>query len=73
MKCDVMGKEDNCKYLLALYTHHFSERFTFPVFFLASLFLGNLRQVAQVFIHTRLVRANTITAEVIEKSVIFDM
>ena len=45
----------------------------FLFFFLASLFLGNLRQVAQVFIHTRLVRANTITAEVKEKSVIFDM
>ena len=74
MKCDVMGKEDNYKYLLALYTHHFSERFTFPVFFfLASLFLGNLRQVAQVFIHTRLLLANTITAEVKEKSAIFDM
>ena len=32
----------------------------FPFFFLASLFLGNLRQEAQVFIHTRLLRVNTI-------------
>ena len=54
-----MGKEDNYKYLVALYTYHFRERFTF-FFFLASLLLGNLRQEAQVFIHTRLLRVNTI-------------
>ena len=73
LTCDIVGKEDNYKYLVALYTHHFRERFTLSLFFLASLFLGNLRQVAQVFIHTWLLRANTITAEVKEKSVIFDM
>ena len=62
LKCDIVGKENNYKYVVELYTHHFSERFTFSVlFFLASLFLGNLRQGAQVFIHTRLVRVNTIT------------
>ena len=33
MKCDIVGKEDNYKYLVALYTHHFRERFTFTVFF----------------------------------------
>ena len=59
LKCDIMGKEDNYKYLVALYTHHFSERFTFSVFFLANLFLGNLRKEAQVFIHTRLLCVNT--------------
>ena len=63
LKCDIVGKEDNYKYLVALYTHHFSERFTFSVFFLANLFLGNLRKEAQVFIHTRLLRVNTITCK----------
>ena len=33
MKCDIVGKEDNYKYLVALYTYHFRERFTFSVFF----------------------------------------
>ena len=33
----------------------------FFFFFLASLFLGNLRHEAQVFIHTRLLGVNTIT------------
>ena len=61
LKCDIVAKEDNYKYPVALYTHHFRERFTSHVFFLASLFLGNLRQEAQVFIHTRLLRVNTIT------------
>ena len=32
LKCDIMGKEDNYKYLVALYKHHFRERFTFSVF-----------------------------------------
>ena len=59
LKCVIVGKEDNYKYLVALYTYHFRERFTF-FFFLASLLLGNLRQEAQVFIHTRLLRVNTI-------------
>ena len=62
LKCVIVGKEDNYKYLVALYTYHFRERFTFFVFFfLASLFMGNLRQEAQVFIHTRLLRVITIT------------
>ena len=61
LKCDIVGKEDNYKYLVALYTHHFSERFTFSVFFLANLFLGNLQQEAQVLIHTQLLRVNTLT------------
>ena len=43
-----MGKEDDYKYPVALYTHHFRERFTFFFCLLASLFLGNLRQEAQV-------------------------
>ena len=67
MKCDVVGKEDNYKYLLALYTHHLRERFTFSAFFSCKSVLGNLRQEAQVFIHTRLLRV--ITVEVKEKSV----
>ena len=33
MKCDIVGKGDNYKYPVALYTHHFSEQFTFSVFF----------------------------------------
>ena len=35
LKCDIMGKEDNYKYmyLVALYMHQFKERFTFSVFF----------------------------------------
>ena len=62
LKCDMLGKEDNFKYLVALYTHNFRERFTFSVYFsLASLFLGNLRHEANVFIHTRLLHVNTIT------------
>ena len=62
LKCDIVGKEHNYKYLVALYTHHFRERFTFSVHFsLPSLFLGNLRREAKVFIHTRLLRVNTIT------------
>ena len=31
LKCDIVGKEDNYKYLVALYTYHFRERFTFSV------------------------------------------
>ena len=62
LKCDILEKEDNYKYLVALYTHHFRERFTFSVYFsLASLFLGNLRHEAKVFVHTRLLHVNTIT------------
>ena len=60
LKCDIMGKEDNYKYLVALYMHHFRERFTFSVFPCKSV-LGNLRQETQVFIHTRLLCVNTIT------------
>ena len=33
LKCDIVEKEDNYKYLVALYTHHFKELFTFSVFF----------------------------------------
>ena len=55
LKCDIMGKEDNYKYLVALYMNHFRERFTFSVFPCKSV-LGNLRQEAQVFIHTRPLR-----------------
>ena len=33
LKCDIVGKEDNYKYLVASYTHHFRERFTLSVFF----------------------------------------
>ena len=46
------------------YTHYFRGRFTFSVFFFpTSLFLGNFRHEAQVVIHTRLLRMNTITWE----------
>ena len=30
LKCDFVGKEDNYKYLVALYTYHFRE--LFPIF-----------------------------------------
>ena len=33
LKCDIVRKENNYKYVVELYTHHFSERFTFSVFF----------------------------------------
>ena len=33
LKCDIVGKEGNCKYLVALYTYHFRERFPFLCFF----------------------------------------
>ena len=47
LKGNFVGKEDNNKYLVALYTH-----FTFSAYFsLASPFLGNLRHEAKVFIH----------------------
>ena len=59
LKCDIVGKEENYKYLVALYTYHFY--FFCFFFFLGSLFLGNLRQEAEVFIHTRLLRVNKIT------------
>ena len=58
LKCDIVGKEDNYKYLVALYT-----RITLGndlLFFSCSLFLGNSRQEARFFIHTRLLRVNTI-------------
>ena len=48
-------------HLVALHTHHFRERFAFSVYFsLTSLVLVNLRHEAKVFIHTRLLRVNTI-------------
>ena len=33
LKCNIVGKEDDYKYLVALYTQHFGERFTFFLFF----------------------------------------
>ena len=33
LKCDIVAKEDNYKYPVALYAHHFRERFTSHVFF----------------------------------------
>ena len=33
LKCDSVGKEDSYNYLVALYTRHFRERFTFFFFF----------------------------------------
>ena len=38
LKCVIVGKEDNYKYLVALYTYHFRERFTFFFFFLQVCF-----------------------------------
>ena len=38
MKCDIVGTEDNYKYLVVLYTHHFSEPFTFFFFTLQVCF-----------------------------------
>ena len=46
-------------HLVALHTHHFRERFALSVYF-SSLVLVNLRHEAKVFIHTRLLRVNTI-------------
>ena len=40
MKCDILGKEDNYKNLVALYTHHFRERFTFSVVFFLQVCFG---------------------------------
>ena len=40
LKCDIVGKEDSYKYLVALYTHHFRERFTFSIFIFCKSFLG---------------------------------
>ena len=33
LKCDIVGKEDNYKYLVALYTQSIRERYTFSFFF----------------------------------------
>ena len=38
LKCVIVGKEDNYKYLVALYTYHFRERFTFFFFSCKSAF-----------------------------------
>ena len=38
LKCGIVGKGDNYKYLVALYTHQFKERFTFCFFFLQFCF-----------------------------------
>ena len=35
LKCDIVGKEDNYKYLVTLSSHRFRERFAFSVFFLS--------------------------------------
>ena len=40
LKCDIVGKEDNYKYLVALYTHQFRERFTFSVFIFCKFVFG---------------------------------
>ena len=63
LKSYIVRKEGNYmyKYLVASYTHHFRNDLLSLFFFLASLFLGNLRHEAQVFIHTRLLGVNTIT------------
>ena len=51
------------KRTINIYSHCTRNTFTFSVFVVvvvASLFLGNLRQEAEVFIHTRLLRVNMI-------------
>ena len=58
-KAHLVSRE-HCIFLFLLYTYHFNLLFCF-FFLVASLFLGNLRQEAEVFIHTRLLRVNTIT------------
>ena len=40
LKYDIVEKEDNYKYLVALYTHHFRERFTFSVFIFCKSVFG---------------------------------
>ena len=54
LKCDIVAKEDNYKYLVALYTQHLREQFnTFPFYFsLASLFLGIFRHEANKSFHS---------------------
>ena len=52
LKCDIVGKEDNYKYLhCTRITLGNDLLFLFVNFFFASLFLRNLWQEAQVFIH----------------------
>ena len=34
LKCDIVGKKDNYKYLVAWYSQHFRARFTFSFTFL---------------------------------------
>ena len=53
LKCDIVAKQDNYKYLVALYTQHLREQFTFLVYFsLASLFLGSFRNEANKSFHS---------------------
>ena len=42
LKCDIVGKEDNNKYPVASYTHHFRERFTLSVFFSCKSMFGQI-------------------------------
>ena len=53
--------EDNYKFLVSLYTHHFRERFTFYSLFCCKSFF----RAIYVFIHTRLLRVNTITCKIV--------
>ena len=42
LKCGIVGKEDNYKHLVELYTHHFRERFAFYVFFFLQVCLWTI-------------------------------
>ena len=42
LKCNIVGREDNYKYLVASYTHHFEERFTLLVFFSCKSVFGQI-------------------------------
>ena len=67
-KCDIVGKEDNYKYLVALYTLHFRERFIFYVFFSWAIYDKMLKFsfILGYFVWLR----DTLNVEVKEKSVV---
>ena len=49
LKCDIVGKGDNYKYPVQLYTHHFRERFTFSVFIFCKSVFGQFTTCSSSF------------------------
>ena len=70
LKCDIVGKEDNYKYLVALYTHHFRERFTFSVFIFCKFVFGQFTTWSSRFHSYSATSSWYYNVEVKEKSVI---